>query len=342
MTQLTATRARLSRTDSKMLVINEQKISHMTLDALPELIAANSLIVVNNAATLPACLWGRINSISVEIRLVANEKPSIRNIRYWQALIFEGGSWRQRTEDRQTPASLEIGDIIQFDQITAKITDISASSNRWISIAFQGSLSEIWQELYQSGNPIQYSHLQNDLHLWDVQTIFSSIPVAVEPPSASYQFSWSLINQLRQRGADLVALTHATSVSSTGIASLDEKLPFPEYYWIDTEVATEINSATNEGRPILAIGTSVTRALEHNMTKFRQIRSGVFQADLRIEPEYDRKIVTELFTGLHLAGESHIQLLHNFIEPPQLSQAYREAEALDYLWHEYGDVCYIR
>ncbi|MHA2503217.1 MAG: S-adenosylmethionine:tRNA ribosyltransferase-isomerase [Candidatus Kariarchaeaceae archaeon] len=329
---------RLGRSSARLMVMNGRDTTHTTLRELVEYIPADSLLVVNDAGTIPASFHGYVGSLPIELRLVRNLDPSYRSIDSWQALIFYDGNWKERTEDRLDPDFLEIGDLLQFGDLMAEVISIDHSSKRYAKIRLLGDTEELWKKIYRFGKPIQYSHLEEELALWDVQTIFASRPVALEAPSASFQLTWDLLDELQKKGVNLVSITHAAGISSMGLQDLEQLLPLEESYWITNSTADLINEYHSRGRPIIAIGTSVTRALESNMTEFGTIKPGQYSTTLIIDQQYHRKVVTGLFTGMHMPEESHMKMLTNFIDEERLLHGYNEAVDLGYMWHEYGDV----
>ena len=127
-------------------------------------------------------------------------------------------------------------------------------------------------------------------------------------------------------------LTHATGLSSTGDATLDARLPLPEPYRLPRRTADAIARA---GR-IVAIGTTVTRALEH-AARGGRVRAGGGVADQRIGPETELAIVDAIRTGTHEPGSSHHQLLHAFAEDGVLAHAADVLAAEGFRTHEFGD-----
>ena len=123
---------------------------------------------------------------------------------------------------------------------------------------------------------------------------------------------------------------------------MDQELPFPERYWLSQHAADVINQAKAEHKRIIAVGTSVTRALEANASKNDGIiMAGTDIATLKIDANYKLKIVTNLLTGMHVPGASHIDLLSSFIPLPVLEEAYTDAISKNYLWHEFGDLMFV-
>ncbi|MHA1990624.1 MAG: S-adenosylmethionine:tRNA ribosyltransferase-isomerase [Candidatus Hodarchaeales archaeon] len=341
-----ATSSRLRKSlETKLMVIDENSnVIHDNLEALIDYINAGDVIVVNNASTLPSSFSGfHIKSHElIEIRLVQSLNDQINDVSKWKVTIFGEGDWRIATEKRKKPPKLEVGDVFHFkSNLLSKIIDID--KNSILDIEFEGSDNEIWQKLYEAGKPTQYSYLEEELHLYDQQTIFSGPPLSLEPNSASFQLTWDLIDRMKKKGAKFVPITHAISLSSTGNEGEFDStlLPFPERYWISQDSANEINGAIMQGKRIITVGTSVTRALESAADGQGLIKPGSEITQLRITKNHELKVVQGLLTGMHIPGVSHIDLLESFIPKEELEFAYLEANNLNYLWHEYGDVSLI-
>lgn len=136
-----------------------------------------------------------------------------------------------------------------------------------------------------------------------------------------------------------------SSGAAAGDPEIDAELPFPEQYWIPDDTAEAVNQARREGRRVIAVGTTVTRALESAALSDRMaggiVRPGPGIATLKMTPTFQRRVVSGILSGFHDSGASHLQMLGSFMEPVRLAQAYREAEERGYLAHEFGDSCLI-
>ncbi len=343
-----ATTSNRHRPNSQLLVIDTaapHPINHVNRQAFVDQFRAGDVIVVNAAATLPASFSGhhQPSERPIELRLAQSLNPGISRFTHWKGVLFGAGDWHLKTEDRTDIPDLVVGDRLIFDhQLQAEILHISAENGRLIEIAFIAEPDKLLHQLYQAGRLIQYSYHEEALDLWDGQTIFASTPIALEAPSASFSITWEMVLGLQRKGVHVVSLIHAAGISSTGEAELDQLLPLPEYYHIPVDTAAVVNQAKRDGRRVIALGTSVTRALESAADdQHHQIEAGNGIATLRLSPDYQRQIVTGLFTGMHEDGTSHLQLLQAFAPWPVIETAYDQAKQRGYLWHEYGDTCLI-
>jgi S-adenosylmethionine:tRNA ribosyltransferase-isomerase len=191
------------------------------------------------------------------------------------------------------------------------------------------------------GRPIQYSYLSDPLAVWDTWTTIASRPVAFEAPSAGFLLDWRLVESLRARGATFATLTHAAGISSTGDARLDAMLPLAEAYEISARTADAIDATRQRNRRIIAVGTTVVRALEDAAAYDGCVRAGYAVATLRIGPFTRLRVVDALVTEQHEPGTSHYELLRAFQDDSVLRRAIEEGEMRAYRTHEFGDSLFI-
>lgn len=326
--------------DEKLLVVDtaHDEFRDARVADLARFVDAGDLVVVNDAATLPASLRGRTkDGEPVEARLV--EPPFDRRAR---AILFGAGDWHTKTEDRKAPPILLAGDTIVFDGLGATVVRVDFESPRFVELAFDASGDELWRRLFAAGRPIQYSYLDRELSLWDVQTAFASRPFAVEMPSAGRPLGWSLLADLQKKGVRLARLSHAAGISSSGDPKLDRRLPFPERFDLPRATVSAIATAKREGKRIVAVGTTVVRALEGCAALYDgALVAGEGETDLRIGPSHRLRIVDAVLSGIHEPGSSHFSLLEAFAPQELLLRASAHAAAAGYLTHEFGDVCFV-
>jgi S-adenosylmethionine:tRNA ribosyltransferase-isomerase len=204
-------------------------------------------------------------------------------------------------------------------------------------VQFHGSPADIWAGIARHGRPVQYSHIGVPLRLWDVWTAIAGAPVAFEPPSAAFLLDARLLGELRHRGVRLATLTHAAGLSSTGDPDLDARLPLDERYTIPARTARLVKAARRRGRRVVALGTTVVRALEHSALVHGRVRAGTAWATQRIGAATTLRVVDAIISGTHEPGTSHYELLRAFAADETLRRAARELDARGYRTHEFGD-----
>jgi S-adenosylmethionine:tRNA ribosyltransferase-isomerase len=327
------------RDDVRLLVIDPAApvragLRETRTPALPEFLASGDLLVVNDAATLPASLRGSDDAgRPIEARLIA-----VRGGARFAAVLFGAGDWHARTEDRPAPPDFPEGARLRFGALGATVGRHATLSPRLVELRFDLDGDALWAALYKEGRPVQYSHLAHDLPLWAVQTAYAARPWAFEMPSAGRPLSWEILLALRRRGVRWAALTHAAGLSATGDPALDAALPLAEAFEIPAATARAVAETRGRGGRIVAVGTTVVRALEGAAAQNAGIvRAGRGETDLRITPTFRPRVVDGVLSGAHAAHESHFQLLAAFAGAELLAAAADHAERAGFLTHELGD-----
>jgi S-adenosylmethionine:tRNA ribosyltransferase-isomerase len=328
--------------DAKLLAIDGRgHITHRPRHELPALLASGDLVVANDAATLPASLHGVhvASGARIEVRLAQRASLNRDDVRDFTAIVFGDGDYRTATEKRPPPPLLAPGDLLALGPLRADVRRLLAHP-RFVALRFRGSAGQIWHGLATHGRPIQYAYMRSPLELWDVWTSIAGAPAAFEAPSAGFALDWALLARMRERGVEFATITHAAGISSTGDEALDARLPLPEPYRIPDATATAIARVrAREGR-VIAVGTSVVRALEAAAHHGR-LRAGDGVARLRIAPSTRLRIVDAILSGTHAPGTSHYALLGAFTAAATLRDADRELEAHGYRTHEFGDSVFV-
>jgi S-adenosylmethionine:tRNA ribosyltransferase-isomerase len=328
---------RIDRKFAELLVADaDGAIAHLPRAALASLFRPGGLVVANDAATLPASLQGVHcpTSEPIEARLAGWD--SFRDPTRFVAVVFGAGDHRMLTEDRPSPPPLSAGDRLEFGPLVASV-ESSLNHPRLVHIRFAGSPASVMRSLVQYGQPIQYAHIPEQLMLWDVWTKIAAEPIAFEAPSAGFALDWRTLKGWRERGVGFAALSHAAGLSSTGDSALDRRLPFDEYYRIPEACASAIEAAKSRSGRVIAIGTSVVRALESAANADGTARAGEGRASGRIARGAPLRVVDAILTGVHQPGESHYELLRAFADDSVLDRVRASVEERGYRANEFGD-----
>lgn len=303
---------------------------------LGQLFEPGDLVVANDAATIPASLTGQHSRTlsPIEIRLAGFVDPD--DATRFVAVAFGEGDFRTKTEHRLLPPPMKVGDRINLGPIQATVEEV-LDHPRLLVVRFDGVASEVMANVARHGRPIQYAYVTDPLALWDVWTNVASRPFAFETPSAGLALDWRTINTWHSRGIGFTTITHAAGISSTGDPELDRRLPLDEPYVITVSTARAIEATKLAGAKVIAIGTTVVRALEDAVGSDGTIRGGARVARDLIGPETDLAVVDTLLTGMHAPGDSHFELLKAFAGDRLLTRVHDLAAGLGFLSHEFGD-----
>ncbi|MBV8761158.1 MAG: S-adenosylmethionine:tRNA ribosyltransferase-isomerase [Deltaproteobacteria bacterium] len=326
------------RRDVRLVVVDDLGVTLRRFAELPALLREGDLVVVNDAATLPASLRGvTAAGEPFELRLSAPLEGTRLT-----GVVFGPGDHTTRTEHRAPPPPL--GDAVTIAGLRA---DVVARDGRRVELAVRATPDALLQAIYASGRPVQYAHRRELLALYDVQTAYATRPWAAEMPSAGRPLTWDVLLALRRRGIAIERLTHAAGLSSTGDAALDAALPWPERYEIPARTVAAVARTKAQGGRVIAIGTTVVRALE-SAALAGELSSGAAStngahgiATLVLGPASERRVVDGIVSGLHAPGESHFELLSAFAPREQLVRAIELAAANGLSAHELGDSCLV-
>ncbi len=330
--------------------VPKDRVRLLTVDAMRETfdvspfadfashLVEGDVLVVNDAATLPASVWATTeDGASVELRLF-DPRPG-----EWSAVVLGAGDWRTRTELRGAPPALSVGARVSVGGVSAQVVAAAPASARLVRLRFEANDETVWRVVYANGRPVQYAHRPTPEGLWAFQNVYSSRPWAAEHVSAGRALSWAHLLGLRRRGVRVVALTEGAGLSASGDPVLDAALPLPERCDIPPPTAAAVNAATWAGRQVVAVGTSVMRALESNAAEHGgTVTAGESLAPLVIDRHHRRQVVSGLLTGIHSPQESHYRLLESLVAPRLLEEASALARRAGLQEHEAGDAMFIR
>jgi S-adenosylmethionine:tRNA ribosyltransferase-isomerase len=331
-----------SARDAKVLIVDsEGAIGERPRPQFVDLLRPGDVVVANDAAVLPASLLGihAPSGAPIEVRLAA--RRTLDEIRQFSGIVFGEGDFRTRTEDRPDPPPLHVGDRLEFGTLNAIVAQV-LDHPRFVLMNLKGSPRQIWEGLARRGRPIQYAHVAAPLALLDAWTAIAGPPVAFEPPSAGFALDWGVLASLTARGVRFGAITHAAGVSSTGDPELDARLPFDEPYRVPRSTARLIAEAQSRGARIIAIGTTVVRALEHSAAIFCGfVPAGERAATQKIDRSSRLRVVDAILTGVHEQGSSHYELLRAFAGEETLGLVGRELGTRGFRTHEFGDSLFL-
>ena len=326
---------------ARLLVAGRRgQIEHWRRADFVRLFREGDLVIANDAATLPASLSGHHvpSGRDIEVRLAGRD--SLEQVTRFSAVLFGPGDFRMRTEDRPLPPAVHPGDILALGPLHARVVGLH-DHPRLVALEFEGSPGTIWEGLARHGRPIQYSHMTTPLALWDTWTAIAGPPVAFEPPSSGFVLDWDALASMATRGVHFATITHAAGISSTGDPALDALLPFDEPYRIPAATAEAIRQARERGGRIIAIGTTVVRAVEHAAAISPVVQAGEGVASQRIDASSRLRIVDAILSGTHEPGTSHYDMLRAFADERTLGRIDRELNELGYRTHEFGDSVFL-
>lgn len=307
----------LARDEVRLLVSHREddRTEHASFRNIAQYLAPGDLVVVNDSATIPAALRGtREDGSEIAVHLSTQLAPDVWVVEPRETAgragehiaLAGGGSMRLTTPYRDTTrlwlAKLELP-------------------------------QPVFQYLSAWGKPIRYGYVTGDWPIETYQTVFARHPGSAEMPSAGRAFSARVIESLRSRGIEMATITlHA------GVASLENhEPPFDEWFEVSTETATAIARTRAAGGRVVAVGTTVVRALE-TAADHGDVVPQAGWTDLVVTPDRPVRVLDALLTGFHEPRASHLAMLEAIAGRRHLRVAYAAALEYGYLWHEFGDL----
>ncbi len=317
----------LRRDQVRLLVLprTQGPVVHTCFDALGDYLRAGDLLVVNNSRTIPGLLRARDESgTAVEVRL-AHRREQDR----WDVLLLNG-----RARVGRQGMRLDFG-----EGLSGRVEEVNADLPFLWRMRFNTCCLDLLDRIYRLGEPVRYTYVRDALPIDLYQTVYASQPGSVEMPSAGRAFTWELLLKLRRRGIGLAFLSLHTGLSSTRDDEIDATYPrYDEEFEVSEETARTVNAAHASGGRVIAVGTTVVKALETVAQPDGSVRAGRGRTRLHIDANHQLRAVEGLITGLHEPRASHLDLLSAFVQPVRLERAYQEAIEQGYLWHEFGDL----
>jgi S-adenosylmethionine:tRNA ribosyltransferase-isomerase len=322
-------------------------VQHHRFDELPLLLEPGDLVVVNDSRTLPASVLGRTaNGAALEVRLAARAPAGASGER-WAALplgVPAGGGDPALvpTDARPAPPPLPPGERLLFGGgLTATVLGRHAEAPPLVWLAFDAGGERLAEALHRAGRPVRYAYVPRPWPLHHYQTLFAAAPGSAEMASAGRPFTVQTVRALRDRGIGLATISLHAGLSTYGDPAVDRRFVPPEAYRVPDATAAAVDRCRATGGRVVAVGTTVVRALETAAAASGAVRAGAGVTRLRIGPGHHLLAVDGLLTGLHEPEASHLDLLGAFVDAEVLGRAYTAALDAGYLWHEFGDVCLV-
>lgn len=306
----------LARDEVRLAVVRPGGTAHATARDLPAYLSPGDLLVVNTSATLPSALPGLHVSTSLD-----------------------DGSWvvELRQPDNSGPATPVPGEVLALPGGISLRVDSphpAGQSRLWRAVPSPGVDRAAY--LARWGRPIRYRYVRGSWPIDAFQNVYARQPGSAEMPSAGRPLTERLLVDLMASGVVV-----APVLLHTGVASQEKhEPPQPEEYAVPAATARLVASTRAAGRRVVAVGTTVVRALESATASDGRVFPTAGWTSLVLSPARPARVVTGLLTGLHEPEASHRDLLAAVAGRDLVERAYADLAAPGappYLWHEFGD-----
>ena len=313
----------LARDEVRMLVASPDRTEHHVVRDLPDLLHPGDLVVVNTSATLPAA-----------VQLNRNGRPATLHV----STALDNGQWvvEVRRAAGSGYASVRPDEVLRLpggQRLRLLEPHPPGQTRLWRAQPFPARSTR--EYLAEHGRPVRYDYVEGDWPLDTVQNVFATEPGSAEMPSAGRPLTEHLLVRLMARGIPVAPVVLHTGVSSQE----SHESPQPEPFTVPEVTARLVRSTRATGRRVVAVGTTVVRALESVAAADGTVHPATGWTDLVLGPRRPARVVDGLLTGLHEAGASHLDVLEAVAGTGMVGAAYTSVTRPDreYLWHEFGD-----
>lgn len=318
------------RDEARMMVLDkntgesEDKYFYDIIDYLKP----GDVLVMNDTRVIPARLFGHRpdREEKIEVFLLNNTEDT-----KWEVLVRPGKKMKIGTE------------VIFSDELSCKVIDIKEDGNRIVEFYFEGIFNEILDRLGNMPLPPYIKEKLKDNE--DYQTVYSKNPGSVAAPTAGLHFTKELLEKIEEKGVELAYLTLNVGLGTFRPVNEDEITDHKmhsEFYTLSQETADIINKARDEGRRVIAVGTTSIRTLESVYQKNNKICKDSGWTDIFIYPGFGFKVVDAIITNFHLPKSTLIMLIAAFTSREIILNAYNDAVSKRYRFFSFGDCMFIK
>lgn len=321
-----------NREGSRMLIVDRGTggVQDKSFTDLPEFLREGDVLVLNNTRVFPARLFGTSETgAKIELFLVRETGEAA-----WETLA--------RPARRLKPAKkIDFG-----ERLSATVLDKTDDGKVVVRFEADGDLDAILDEIGKTPLPPYIKRTGNgiDSDRERYQTVFARERGAIAAPTAGLHFTPDILEQIRARGVTIAEITLHVGYGTfepVRVDDLSQHRVMPERYEMSQQTAALLNKAKSDGRRIVAIGTTTTRALESVMSAHGRFVAERGSANLTIIPGYEFKAIDALLTNFHLPQSSLLVLVSVFAGHEMIMDAYKHAVREKYRFYSYGDCMLI-
>ncbi|MGL4980735.1 MAG: tRNA preQ1(34) S-adenosylmethionine ribosyltransferase-isomerase QueA [Fusobacteriaceae bacterium] len=318
------------RDSSKMMVIDKAtgKIEHKSFFNIIDYLKSGDILVRNSTKVIPARLFGRKESGAVlEILLIKRVELDT-----WECLI-------KHAKKLKLGQKLIIGD---NSELVAELLEIKDDGNRVLKFNYEGAFEEVLDKLGKMPLPpyIVESLKEKDRY----QTVYAIKGESVAAPTAGLHFTPELLEKIEKKGVEIIDVFLEVGLGTFRPVQTEDVLDHKmhsEIFEIPKEAVEKINRAKSEGRRIISVGTTTTRALESSVDREGKLVEKTAETEIFIYPGYKFKVVDALITNFHLPKSTLLMLVSALYNREDMMKAYEEAVREKYHFFSFGDAMFI-
>ena len=318
------------RASSRLLVLDRKsgEIEHRHFRDIKSYLKKGDVLVINNTKVIPARLYGvkEQTGAAIEILLLKNKGEDV-----WETLVKPGkkakpGTW------------IDFGDGL----LKGEVIDVVEDGNRLIRFHYEGIFHEILDQLGQVPLPPYITHKLEDRSRYS--TVYEKYEGSAAAPTAGLHFTKELLQEIRDMGVEIAEVTLHVGLGTfrpVKVDKVEEHHMHSEFYSIEEEEARKINAAKEEGRRVIAVGTTSCRTLESAADRKGHVKAGSGWTEIFIYPGFTFKILDALITNFHLPQSTLLMLVSALAGKENIMNAYQEAIRQQYRFFSFGDAMLI-
>ncbi|ONI44610.1 tRNA preQ1(34) S-adenosylmethionine ribosyltransferase-isomerase QueA [Candidatus Epulonipiscioides gigas] len=318
------------RTSSKLMVLNRANntIFHKHFCDIIDYLNEGDCLILNDTKVIPARLFGtRQTGGKIEILLLKRLEDNC-----FEVLVKPG-------------KNAKIGDILTFGNgiLSGEVIDIIDDGKRILKFSYNGIWEQILDELGHMPLPPYITEKLEDKNRY--QTVYAKNDGSAAAPTAGLHFTQDLLEKIEQKGVKIAYVTLHVGLGTfrpVKVENIAEHKMHSEFYQLDEQNANIINTAKENGKNIISVGTTSTRVLESIADKFGKVKSASGETDIFIAPGYKFKIVDKLITNFHLPESTLIMLVSALYNRDNILEAYKTAVEQEYRFFSFGDAMFIQ
>jgi S-adenosylmethionine:tRNA ribosyltransferase-isomerase len=318
------------RDSSRLLLVDKEKetIEHKKFHNIVDYLKEGDVLVRNSTKVIPARLMGRKETGAIlEVFLLKRH-----DINTWECLL--GNAKRLKVGQK-----LFIG---ENNELVAELKEIMEDGNRILSFSYEGIFEEVLDKLGQMPLPPYISEKLSEKDRY--QTVYAIKGESVAAPTAGLHFTKELLENIREKGVEIVDLFLEVGLGTFRPVQTEDVLDHKmheETYEVPEEAAEIINRAKDEGRRIIAVGTTSIRTLESSVDENGRLVAGKGTTEIFIYPGYKFKLADALITNFHLPKSTLLMLVSAFSRREFIMEVYQEAVKEKYHFFSFGDGMFI-
>lgn len=310
------------------------RIQHVRFHELPDFLNQGDVVVINTSGTRNAALVAtREDGTEVELHLSTHLDDGLWTVEP-RSIHADGKTGHFEGAIPGENLKLPGGGLVVLREPYVSDCEPNGRPSQTLWAAALKLPMTVDEYLHRWGFPIRYNYVKDQWPLSYYQTVYATEPGSAEMPSAGRAFTTQLLSRLASQGVQVLPL-----ILHTGVSNIEtHEPPYKEFYRVSPETADGVSQARLEGRRVVAVGTTVVRALESVADYSGNVHSGEGWTCLVVTPGRGLRAVGALLTGFHEPDATHLSILEALAGISHVKTAYAEALQQGYLWHEFGDL----